>query len=91
MEELAARAGIELPEQEMTDEEKRREDARSRLKEMNRLAAVYFYSLLKSKRGVRAMNYLKDRGLSDETIKHFGLGFADIRRDDLYRYLKGKC
>ena len=90
VQELAQRAGISLPEQDQTDEERERADARTVLKEMNKQAAVYFHYLLKSGRGEKALQYLKERGLTDETIRHFGLGYADIYRDDLYRYLRSK-
>ncbi|MCI6857742.1 MAG: DNA primase [Eubacterium sp.] len=90
LQELAKRAGVELPEREQTAEERKNADARATLKEMNKQAAVYFHYLLKSPRGKNAMEYLKNRGVSDEMINHFGLGFADIYRDDLYRYLKKK-
>lgn len=60
------------------------------LRDMNKEAAVYFHYLLKSERGTQALSYLKNRGLSDETINHFGLGYADIYRDDLYQYLRSK-
>ena len=88
--ELAQRAGVELPEVEMTPEDKRRQDARTTLREMNKQAAIYFHYLLKSKRGALGYQYLKDRGLTDATINHFGLGYADIYRDDLYQFLKSK-
>lgn len=90
IQELAQRAGISLPEQEMTSEERDRADARTTLKEMNKQAAVYFHYLLMSRRGEKALAYLKERGLTDETIRHFGLGYADIYRDDLYQYLRSK-
>lgn len=86
--ELAQRAGVELPEGEQTPEERRQADERTTLKEMNKKAAVYFHYLLKSARGERAMAYLRGRGISDEMIRRFGLGYADIYRDDLYQYLK---
>ena len=86
--ELAQRAGVELPEGEQTPEERRQADERTTLKEMNKKAAVYFHYLLKSARGERAMDYLRGRGISDEMIRRFGLGYADIYRDDLYQYLK---
>ena len=87
---LAQRAGVELPEREQTAEERQQADARVTLRDMNKEAAVYFHYLLKSKRGTQALSYLKNRGLSDETINHFGLGYADIYRDDLYQYLRSK-
>ena len=84
------RAGVELPEREQTAEERQQADARVTLRDMNKEAAVYFHYLLKSERGAQALSYLKNRGLSDETINHFGLGYADIYRDDLYQYLRSK-
>lgn len=87
---LAERAGMELPEEELNEEAKRAMDEKSRLREMNKLSANYFYYLLHSKRGQKGLAYLKDRGITDETIKHFGLGYADIYNDDLYRFLKSK-
>ena len=88
LKELAQRAGVELPEGEQTPEERRQADERTTLKEMNKKAAIYFHYLLKSARGERAMAYLRGRGISDEMIRRFGLGYADIYRDDLYQYLK---
>lgn len=90
LEALAERAGIKLPEKSMSPEAKQQNDLRTRIKEMNRLAAGYFHYLLKSERGTHAMEYLKGRGLTDETITRFGLGYSDMYRDDLYQYLKSK-
>ena len=90
IEALAERAGVKLPEQTMSAEAKHQADVRTKLKDMNKLAAGYFHYLLKSERGTAAMQYLKDRGLSSETISRFGLGFSDVYSDDLYKYLKSK-
>ena len=87
---LAERAGMELPEEELNEEAKRAMDEKARLREMNKLSANYFYYLLHSKRGQKGLAYLKDRGITDTTIKHFGLGYADLYNDDLYRFLKSK-
>lgn len=88
MQALAGRAGMELPVQESSPESRREADARARLREMNKLAAQYFYVLLHHKRGEKGLHYLRQRGISDETIRHFGLGYADIYRDDLYQFLR---
>lgn len=90
MESLAERAGVELPKQEMTSAQKREADRRTRLLEVNKEAAKYFYSLLRSKRGELAYQYFKKRELSDETMQKFGLGYSDQYSDDLYRYLRNK-
>ena len=87
---LADRAGMELPEEELDDEAKKQMDEKARLREMNKLAANYFYYLLHQKRGEKGLEYLKKRGITEETIRRFGLGYADIYNDDLYRFLKSK-
>lgn len=90
VEALAEKAGLKLPEQNMTAEARKKADERTRIKDMNKLAAGYFHYLLKTEHGTHALEYLKNRGLSDETINNFGLGFSDVYRDDLYKYLKSK-
>ena len=87
---LADRAGIKLPEVSYSKEAKAQADLKTALLEINRTAANYFYYQLKSPQGRVGYEYLTGRGLSDETIKRFGLGFAHKTSDDLYRYLKQK-
>lgn len=87
---LADRAGIQLPQVELSQEEKRARDYKATLREMNKEAARYFYGVLKSPRGKKGYDYLMERGIAPETVVQFGLGFSDIYRDDLYRYLKNK-
>lgn len=87
---LADRAGIALPKQEMSQEERQQEDVKKRLLEVNKLAANYFYYQLKHPQGQDGYDYLKKRQLTDETILRFGLGYANKTSDDLYRYLKSK-
>lgn len=90
MQSLADRVGIELPQQEMTSAQRREADRRTRLLEINKEAAKYFYTLLRSPRGQKAYQYFKKRELSDETMQKFGLGYSDQYSDDLYRYLRKK-
>lgn len=90
VEALAERAGVKLPEQSMSPEAKKQADERTRIKDMNRLAAGYFHYLLRTEHGTHALEYLTNRGLTEDTINRFGLGFADVYRDDLYKYLKNK-
>lgn len=87
---LADRAGIALPKPDLSREESARAKRREAILEVNKEAAKYFYHLMKSERGAKAYNYFKNRGLTDETITSFGLGYSDKYRDDLYRYLKSK-
>ncbi|WP_343209627.1 DNA primase [Anaerolentibacter hominis] len=87
---LAERAGIKLPEQEYSPEAKRAADRKTRLLEVNKLAAKYYFYQLSQPNGAAAYRYFKGRGLTDETIKHFGLGYSNKTSDDLYQYLKRK-
>ena len=90
VEALAERAGVKLPEQSMSPEAKKQADERTRIKDMNRLAAGYFHYLLRTEHGTHALEYLTNRGLTENTVNQFGLGFSDVYRDDLYKYLKNK-
>lgn len=87
---LADRAGVDLPKVEYSPEERKRDDLKSNLLEINKEAAKYFFRLLKSDKGEKAYKYLINRGLSEETIVKFGLGYSSNYRDDLYRYIKNK-
>ena len=88
---LAERVGMQVPKMEVSEEDRKREHYNVLLKEMNKNAAAYFHYIMKnSEHGKKAYDYFRKRGLTDETIRKFGLGYADIYRDDLYRYLKKK-
>lgn len=87
---LAGRAGVDLPEAEYSEEVRKKESRRTKLLEVNKEAAKYFYYQLRSEKGRAGYQYLKSRELSDETIKKFGLGFANMTSSDLVKYLKGK-
>ena len=87
---LAERAGVALPKQEYSPEARAQEDLKKNLLEINKLAANYFYYQLKHPQGKAGYDYLKNRQLTDDTIRHFGLGFANKTSDDLYRFLKDK-
>ena len=87
---LAQRAGVELPKLEYSQEAKEAADRRAALLEVNKRAAQYFYYKLRGKNGQTAWNYLTGRGLTEETMKKFGLGYSDKYSNDLYRYLKSK-
>ena len=87
---LADRAGVELPKIEYSREAREKAEERATLLEINKLAAQYFYYQLRREGGKTAYGYLTGRGLSEETIRKFGLGYSDKYSDDLYKYLKGK-
>ncbi|GFI04407.1 MAG: DNA primase [Lachnospiraceae bacterium] len=87
---LAERAGVNLPEAEYNEEARKKESRRTKLLEVNKEAAKYFFYQLRRGQGQAGYQYLKKRQLSDETIHKFGLGFANMTSDDLTRYLKSK-
>ena len=84
---LAQRAGMEMPENTYDDSLSK---LRMRIYEANREAARFFHATLLSQRGQSGLNYLRDRALSDRTIRHFGLGFADDDWNSLCNHLKNK-
>ena len=87
---LAERSGVKLPKVEYSREARAQADLRAALLEINKLAANYFYYQLKQPQGEAGYRYLTGRELTDQTIRHFGLGFANKTSDDLYRFLKSK-
>lgn len=90
MKTLAERAGVTLPEVELTEEQKVERNKRQLLLEINKLAARYFYYQLGTDQGQQARDYLEGRALSKETQVHFGLGYASKYSNDLYLFLKKK-
>ncbi len=87
---LADRAGINLPEMEYNEESRQKESRRARLLEINKEAARYYYYMLRDSRGRTGYQYLSGRSLTDETMKKFGLGFADGSSSDLTAYLRAR-
>ena len=87
---LAERAGVELPKIEYSQAARAKAEKRAVLLEINKKAAQYFYYQLRKENGKAAHDYLTGRGLSEETIKKFGLGYSDKYSDDLYKYLKAQ-
>ena len=90
VEELAPKCGVTLPQREMTYQERQKADRRSRLLEINKDAAAYYYKMLRSDAGKKAMDYFTGRQLSSDTMHKFGLGCTSKYSDSLYKYLRGK-
>ena len=88
---LAERAGITLAQSEDDPQEARtRRDENSRLLEINKKTAEFYYHTLMSERGKRALEYFTGRGLSMDTIRHFGLGYSPTSPGTVYRMLKAE-
>ena len=82
---LAAEAGIPLPERDPDSE--RREAARASLHDVVEKAAHFFEAALQSADGAKARAYLRERGLSPETQKRFRIGYAPASRNALKEHL----
>ncbi len=87
---LAQRAHIPVPEPQ--DERVSRHTAteKEQLYGLNREAAIFFHDMLYSVKGDNARSYFLNRGLTESTIKGFGLGYAPDSWDSLLKHLKQK-
>lgn len=88
---LANRYGIEIPAQTMSPEQKRRISERESLLAANKQAMDFFkHSLLSDVEGKIALEYLKKRGIGEDTVTIFNLGFAPAGWDSLLNYFSKK-
>ncbi|MBF0356075.1 MAG: DNA primase [Alphaproteobacteria bacterium] len=88
VERLAAEAGMEVP--KASPEEREQAKREASLYEVMELACKHFEGHLGAPQGREALAYLKGRGLSDETIARFRLGFAPEDRNELKVALLGE-
>lgn len=85
--ELARRVGMELPDSGYDKaEDERKKAVRQRLYNANRDAARFFFECLKKSN--TALSYLRRRGLKDDIIARFGLGYAPDSWNALPEHLK---
>ena len=84
---LAARANIDLPQAEYSEEVKKELKEREIVLNIHKETAKYFYSNLQSQRGKLADEYLRSRKVKDKIRKLFGIGYANADYADLYKYL----
>ena len=80
---LAQRAGIPMPDDGDDDSAKKR----TRIYEMNREAGRFFHKYLYSPAGKEGLDYLYGRGLTDHTIRTYGLGYAPDTWDTLKNHM----
>ena len=83
---LAARVGMEVPDDGYDKDSKRR----ARLLELNRDAAKFFYEQLSAPDGQNAVRYMRERGISPQTAKRFGLGCAPDSWESLRKAMAEK-
>lgn len=84
---LAERAGMKMPEDGYDDTLAK---LRQRILAANREAARFFHSYMMSEQGRTGLEYFLGRGLSMQTIKHFGLGYAPDSWDALLKHMRSK-
>ena len=82
---LAERSGLPLPQDGYDDSVAKQ---RRRILDANRDAARFYHNVLMSENGKVALEYFKNRQISDAMIKRFGLGYAPDSWDALTRYLR---
>ncbi len=87
---LADRAHIPLPANANGQVSRQDVTEKERFYALNREAAVFFHEMLYAVRGDQARNYLLGRGLTENTVKHFGLGYAPDSWDALLKHLLQK-
>jgi DNA primase len=84
---LADRAGLSVPEDGVSDDAGKK---KSLILEMNKEAARFYRDLLNSPQGEPALDYLYSRGLTPNTIRKYGLGFAPSGWDALKTHMRQK-
>ncbi len=84
---LAERAGLSMPETGYDDSLTQK---KNRILAANREAARFFYSCLVDEKNSHALNYFLGRGLTPQTIKKFGLGYAPDSWDALIKHMRTK-
>ena len=80
---LASQVGMEVPKYEAKIDT-------SNASEINRSALQVFFDQLKSDKDKKAVNYLKDRGISGEIAKTFSIGYATNSKPTLHEKLSSK-
>lgn len=83
---LAQEKGIPVP--VISARDQKREQEREQLRQINQLAARYFYRNLRQQAGAQARAYLRKRGIRDELARDFFLGFALDGWDGLASFLR---
>lgn len=85
---MASKAGVEIPKWQASSTQ---HSEAIKLHSVNESAAqFYHYTLLKTERSKNAYNYLKARGINEESIKKLKLGYAPAEWDSLLAHAKKK-
>ncbi len=88
---LAQKYGITIPDRPLSPHERKKKELREQLLEITLEASLYFARQLEtSKTAEPARAYLESRGLDQETIKAFHIGWAEESWDGLIKHLESK-
>ncbi len=88
---LGKRYGIDIPERPLSPEQKRKISERENLFDINRRAMEFYHqALISGGPGQAARSYLKKRGITQQTIDDFKLGYARDGWDYLLKYFSKK-
>lgn len=87
---LARRAGIEIPDHDMSPEMKKRINEKGQLYAINKDALAFFQKSLKGSLGQQAVQYLEARGIKKKVIDFFQIGFAPRGWDNLVQFFSKK-
>ena len=88
VERLATECGLAIPAR--SQEEHAKAELVRTLYELNEVASSWFERCLNNQVGKSARTYLAERGLDNETSRHFRLGFAPDRGNPLLEFLRNK-
>ena len=84
---IAGQAGMSVPAE--TEEDRRRAEEAERLHRANEVALAFYREKLAAPAGAAARRYVfRERGLEEETVRRFAIGFAPDARDALDRHLR---
>lgn len=87
---IAKKYNIEVEEREMTDEERQHQDDRESMFVVNEFANKWFQDQLwNTEEGrIAGLQYFRERGLTDQTIREYGLGYSPEKGNPLSIALK---
>ncbi len=88
---IADKCGIPIPEVDNSRDDEERDRQRSALLQINQWATEFFFqNLVETAEGKRALDYLAQRGVSDESRKTFRLGYAPNSWDAMGNFLRSR-
>lgn len=88
---LGEKAGVDVPDEQMTPAEEQRRQEREKLARINEVAADFYHQLLlNSDDAAPARRYLRQRGFDSEAVRTFKLGYAPEQWEALSTHLKDK-